>query len=650
MRAREFIFEGYPEALVDFGREADPTEVKAVIDQYKQLVNKNQFREPREKNIDYWRAQGWTAFSQMVKLKSSDITDSQLKKGRAVGNAITLQDDANWTVVIPLDKETSVHYGRGTDWCTTKRNRLFFENYFYEDKITLIYAIPKNKESNKHVAISITPKGIVEMFDQSDTKINAQQYTQLSGLDPSKFIEMSKEPANQQQMESQREKYKQALTDTRELLQETPLDVDAIERLLKFTKNSNDCYNYIVAYGREQNKRVTVHPIILIAAAMYVENSNTSILASKAVGHYIDFSTITSSVFKSILRSDPKIFAHNYKLLSSEQLAMFAITPASALQYAILVLNGTAFSDGEPAIATSAEHSFDYAEMLGKPFPAGEPAIATDANYSYQYAKLLDKPFPAGEAAIATSAIYSYYYAELLVETFPAGEAAIATSAEYSFRYAKLLGDPFPAGEAVIATSAIYSYWYAEMLGKPFPAGEAAIAKDENLASDYTRNILAFYQSPSWEKIIKDDPRKSYDYAIVRNQPFLAGEAAIATSAEYSFKYAKLLDDPFPAGEAAIATSAEYSARYAQMLHTSFPAGEPAIATNNSYTQWYVYEVVVVYGSDTWENIIKDNPQASFIYANVKKTRFPAGEAAIAADHKYANRYDGMFGTNLSQQ
>ena len=466
MRAREFIFEDYKDAKKEFSRVADPAVVQTTIDQYKQLVNRNQFRNPAEKNIDHWRGRGWEAFSQMVKLKSSDITDTQRKRGKVVGNAITLQDDDEWAVVIPLDKEASVHYGKGTEWCTTKPHQPEFEKYVYERNITLIYAIDKTR-SGRSVAISIEPKIYTRMFNQRDNPIDATNYTEISGLNPEKFIQMAKLPENQRQLNASREKYKVADRTVKNLLSSTPLDPEAIERELKITKKGVDCYNYIVKYGQEQNKSVNVHPIILAAAAGYVEVTTPRKL-SPIIGQYIDFPALPAGIVKTILRSSPHLFLRNFKLLSAEQQAMFALTPASAYYYADYILNR-------------------------KPFPAGEPAISANNDIADNYTRYIIK----------------YHHSDTW-------ENLIKNNAEQSYNYAVLV------------------------LDAPFPAGEPAIAESTEWAFRYTNDVLKNHQSKTWENLIKNDAKKSFAYVTIRHEPFPAGEAAIATIPRLASQYDQL--------------------------------------------------------------------------------------------------------------
>ena len=238
--------------------------------------------------------------------------------------------------------------------------------------------------------------------------------------------------------------------------------------------------------------------------------------------------------------------------------------------------------------------------------------------------------------------------------TWKEGLELIGSDPASAFEYADKTKKPFPAGEKAIATSAKYSYYYAYfVLGKPFPAGEAAIATDLEWATSYTQqfgvDLVTVY-----EETIKDDPEKAVNRALAQRKPFPAGEAAIATSAEYSYDYAyyALGGKRFPAGEPAIATSAKYSCLYAinVLKLKAFPLGEPAIITDDYYAQQYAQTVLTRYPSLSWEKLIKDNPARSYEYAAAHRLRFRGGEAAIATDPHYARLYDQMLGTNLSQQ
>ena len=87
-----------------------------------------------------------------------------------------------------------------------------------------------------------------------------------------------------------------------------------------------------------------------------------------------------------------------------ESYVIAALTPLEA--YNMAKDNPELRPQLERVIATSARYSYGYARyyLKGKPFPLGEPAIATDAGWSYEYAfNVIERRFPLGEPAIATN-------------------------------------------------------------------------------------------------------------------------------------------------------------------------------------------------------------------------------------------------------
>ena len=117
-----------------------------------------------------------------------------------------------------------------------------------------------------------------------------------------------------------------------------------------------------------------------------------------------------------------------------------------------------------------------------------------------------------------------------------------------------------------IAKDSEKAYRYAkEVIKGPWPAGEAAIATSAQWSLRYVYNVL-------------------------KRKPFKAGEAAIAKEAQYSYEYAKdVLKGPWPAGEAAIAKDGWYSLGYARsVIGGPFPAGEAAIVKDKVWKSHYV--------------------------------------------------------------
>lgn len=110
------------------------------------------------------------------------------------------------------------------------------------------------------------------------------------------------------------------------------------------------------------------------------------------------------------------------------------------------------FADKGPQFA------YEYAtRVIGRRFPELESEIAKDPKYSLWYALYSEsspKRFLEGEPAIAKSARHAYDYAEMVMKgRFPAGELEIAKSPEFAYRYIlNVIGidKGWPEGEAAI--------------------------------------------------------------------------------------------------------------------------------------------------------------------------------------------------------
>lgn len=205
MRLMELIAEGYREVEAKYvAAGAEPESVKKTLDQFRDLVNRNQVQ-GQERNIDWWgKTTAFDDFAQYVHQKTVTPTSTQIKRKKVTGKSITLQEDDNWLVVIPLDKDASCFHGKNSDWCTTKHDQSHFEKYFYDRNIVLIYCI--NKQTGAKWAIAdyqdvdfpdeedmdederasyeeIKDNGWAELFDQQDRSISHQKFNQQTGLD-----------------------------------------------------------------------------------------------------------------------------------------------------------------------------------------------------------------------------------------------------------------------------------------------------------------------------------------------------------------------------------------------------------------------------------------------------------------------------------
>ena len=180
MRYTDFrIAEGYREVTQKFSQEADPSQVQSMISKYRDLVDRNQVQ-GNERNIDWWGKQGWEQFQKFVTAKSQQLSQNQQKKRKTVGNSYTLDETDEWLIVVPLDKDASCFHGKDTDWCTTKPQHDYFEDYFRDRDITLIYFLQK-RTGNKWAA-AVDRYGDGEYFDINDNRIGNGDLARQTGI------------------------------------------------------------------------------------------------------------------------------------------------------------------------------------------------------------------------------------------------------------------------------------------------------------------------------------------------------------------------------------------------------------------------------------------------------------------------------------
>lgn len=187
MRYNDFrLVEGYKEIIQKFSNEADPSTVKNTVDQYRDLVNRNQVQ-GNERNIDWWGKQGWQRFQKFVDAKSQQQSRTQQKKRTDQGSSHTIDETPEWLIVVPLDKSASCFHGKDTDWCTTKPTANHFEQYFRDANITLIYFL--QKQSGRKWAIAVSEDGDAEFFDQQDEPLKQGDFDRQTKLKSQTYID-----------------------------------------------------------------------------------------------------------------------------------------------------------------------------------------------------------------------------------------------------------------------------------------------------------------------------------------------------------------------------------------------------------------------------------------------------------------------------
>jgi hypothetical protein len=240
----KLLIEGYKEATAEFNAEAEPSLVSNIIQQYRQLVDKNQVQ-GNERNIDWWRKQGWDSFNKFVSQKATQPTKTQITRNKLPGKSINLVDNEDWLIVIPLDKDASCFHGKNTDWCTTKTNQSYFEEYFYNKEVVLIYCLNK-KNSSMWAIAAHGDTDQIEMFDQKDTSIDVNSFTRQTGLNPIKLRSLAFTATHHEPVQKSRMDYKSAMEKIKSYIEsgnETPNA--EIEKLILFTKNGDMASDYM---------------------------------------------------------------------------------------------------------------------------------------------------------------------------------------------------------------------------------------------------------------------------------------------------------------------------------------------------------------------------------------------------------------------
>jgi hypothetical protein len=266
MRYYEFVFEGYTEVQRYFEASASSNEVKTVISKFRELVNRNQVQ-GNERNIDWWKKQGWDRFKEFVSTKQSEPTKTEIKRKKLVGNSITLHDNDKWLIVVPLDKEASCYYGKNSDWCTTKNDQPYFEKYFYQNGVTLIYCLSKTEDKRWAIAGHEQVRQI-EIFDQYDTSLSSETFTAQTGLDA---VELTNQALKYKEIPQIREQYNSDLYHLQFLLEQFDYNHrdEEIEDLLVHTKSARYCRDYIRNIANNLGPSEFPPAIVLAAMTKY---------------------------------------------------------------------------------------------------------------------------------------------------------------------------------------------------------------------------------------------------------------------------------------------------------------------------------------------------------------------------------------------
>lgn len=352
MRYKEFqlIKEGYKEVTIKFiTASSDESEVKKYMMAYKDLVNRNQVQGD-ERNIDWWGKQGWKEFKKFVDAMSTRKSKSQKKKNQDAGKSITLEETDKWLIVVPLDKDASCFYGRGSSWCTASKSDNYFNQYF-SGEVTLIYFILKDNASKWAMAVGEDEEGgsgDAEYFDIDDNEIDSEEFREQTGLDPYVYIDMVNED-NSKEDYSSRGKIEDHRDDHRSKMDDLDRMIDDVAQT---GKQDRETETMLIKYGNEQHVRDYMKQIVrydkdgnnrkvkldqdmqtLVAAGQTAFLRHVSNVTTKTMMYlineepryieYVESSKVPFEVEKAAIDMDDDVFKHIPN--PSEQIAAYTL-------------------------------------------------------------------------------------------------------------------------------------------------------------------------------------------------------------------------------------------------------------------------------------------------------------------------------------
>ena len=387
----------------------DKPQVDVYIDKFKALSNKQKLSGD-EKNIDTWAKKVFSEFSDFVYAKEDELAVVAKKKAEKIaqkkdqGHSIDIttpeQRSAGWNIIIPLDKEASCYHGTGTDWCVSKREHDYFNEYFHDNNVNLIFCLNDKKEK---WAIAIPTDGdIVEFhynvkfFDEKDNNILQYDFEKQTGL---KFfadiVDNYKHIYISQYLEKIRESSPNALFRkfTNRSRFENTITADEYKQDIASHKIVQD---YLLKHPWNPDLRIAnilKYELVLPAGIPFMGGIDYMFShIDRFIIYVLDDTILSAKVIRFI---KPYILSTKYKKAVESELVK---------------------SDDITLIMKYIE------DISEEPFPEAEPIIAQYGSAAFYYAtEILKARFPAGEREINRTSYYSNGYADMIksLEKFP---------------------------------------------------------------------------------------------------------------------------------------------------------------------------------------------------------------------------------------
>ena len=195
---KAFLNEDYKTTAVKFiASGIDKAQVDVYINKFRELSNKHKLAGD-EKNIDTWAKKAFSEFKEFVDKKEKEVTDAANKKaekkdpGESFDIKSPQQRSVGWKIIIPLDKKASVFYGNldcMSDWCVSKREHDYFNEYFYERNSNLIFCLNDKKEkwaiefkAPSPPKLIFKDRNVIIFYDIKDDQISKSEFEKQTKL------------------------------------------------------------------------------------------------------------------------------------------------------------------------------------------------------------------------------------------------------------------------------------------------------------------------------------------------------------------------------------------------------------------------------------------------------------------------------------
>ena len=183
MKIFELLFEDYKTVRAKWVKSgADASSVDTIIAQYREMINAHRISGD-QKNIDWWGKKSWEEFKSFVDAQYASPSVTQVKRKKVVGKSITVREDNEWLIVIPLDREASCFHGKDSDWCVSKPRLGHFEDYFHRQDI-LVFCINELTGGMWAILVHYANDKLffLELFDEEDKEISQEEFLEQTGI------------------------------------------------------------------------------------------------------------------------------------------------------------------------------------------------------------------------------------------------------------------------------------------------------------------------------------------------------------------------------------------------------------------------------------------------------------------------------------